>query len=93
LTEEPYRNRRIFVEAAVSRAEARFTIRDQGPGFDTSQLPDPATTVSHEKASGRGIILMRSIMDEVRYNAQGNEVTLVKRPPAVEELTAEEAAE
>ncbi len=93
LTEEPYRNRRIFVEAAVSRAEARFTIRDQGPGFDPSLLPDAIATVSREKTSGRGIILMRSIMDEVRYNAQGNEVTLVKRPPAVEELTAEEAAE
>jgi CheY-like chemotaxis protein/anti-sigma regulatory factor (Ser/Thr protein kinase) len=83
LFEEPYRNRRIHVEARVSRSEAVFVIRDEGPGFNASQLPDPADPASHEKASGRGIILMQTIMDEVRYNADGNEVTLVKRPPVV----------
>ncbi len=86
LFEEPYRNRRIHVHARVSRSEAVFVIRDEGPGFDASQLPDPAEVEIHDKASGRGIILMQTIMDEVRYSADGNEVTLVKRPPvAVDE--------
>jgi anti-sigma regulatory factor (Ser/Thr protein kinase) len=83
LVDEPYRNRRIYVHAKVSRSEATFVIRDEGPGFDASQLPDPADPDSHSRTSGRGIILMRTIMDEVRYNADGNEVTLVKRPPVV----------
>ena len=51
-------------------------IRDEGPGFNASLLPDPAEPESHSRFSGRGIILMRTIMDEVRYNADGNEVTL-----------------
>jgi CheY-like chemotaxis protein/anti-sigma regulatory factor (Ser/Thr protein kinase) len=80
LLEEPYRNRRIHVRAKVSRTEATFIIRDEGPGFDASQLPD-ANMKTDSQSSGRGIILMRTIMDEVRYNADGNEVTLVKRPP------------
>lgn len=91
LTEEPYCNRKIFVEAKVSRTEAKFTIRDEGPGFDASQLPDPAAPANLEKGGGRGIVLMRTIMDEVRYNADGNEVTLIKRPPAVDESPADAA--
>jgi len=83
LFEEPYRNRRIYVRAKIARTEAVFIIRDEGPGFDASQLPDAADPKSHAKSIGRGIILMQTIMDEVRYNADGNEVTLVKRPPVV----------
>jgi CheY-like chemotaxis protein/anti-sigma regulatory factor (Ser/Thr protein kinase) len=83
LFEEPYRNRRIHVRAKVSRTEAMFVVRDEGPGFDVSRLPNPAGAINHGTASGRGIILMRTIMDEVRYNADGTEVTLVKRPPVV----------
>jgi CheY-like chemotaxis protein/anti-sigma regulatory factor (Ser/Thr protein kinase) len=90
LAEEPYRNRKIFVEASVSRTEAKFTVRDQGPGFDVSKLPDATAPVSHEATSGRGITLMRTIMDDVRYNSTGNEVTLVKRPPIAENLTGDE---
>lgn len=77
--EEPYRNRRIFVDALVSRESARFTVRDEGPGFDPSKLPDPCDPDNLEKPSGRGILLMRSFMDEVHFNEKGNQVTLVKR--------------
>jgi CheY-like chemotaxis protein/anti-sigma regulatory factor (Ser/Thr protein kinase) len=93
LFEEPYRNRRIYVEAKVSRSEARFVIRDEGPGFNAAQLPDPAEPESHGKTAGRGIILMRTIMNEVCYNADGNEVTLVKRPPVVTDEPVDEAVE
>src|SRR5262249_30992870 len=93
LFEEPYRNRRIYVQTRVSRSEARFVIRDEGPGFNAAQLPDPAEAESHSKTSGRGIILMRTIMDEVHYNADGNEVTLVKRPPVVADEPLDEAVE
>ncbi len=76
--EEPYRNRRIFVDALVSRDCARFTIRDEGHGFDLGALPNPCDPANLEKASGRGILLMRSFMDEISFNEQGNQVTLVK---------------
>lgn len=77
--EEPYRSRHIFVEALVSREQARFTIRDEGPGFNPKDLPDPTDPANLEKPSGRGILLMRSFMDEIHFNEQGNQVTLVKR--------------
>ncbi|MSR58474.1 MAG: response regulator [Planctomycetaceae bacterium] len=91
LNAEPYRNRRIHVSAQVSRHEAVFVVRDAGPGFDHSKLPDPADAARLNQTSGRGIVLMRTIMDEVRYNAAGNEVTLVKRAPVTDEDPIEDA--
>lgn len=77
--EEPYSKRKIYVDALVSRDLARFVIRDEGRGFDPSSLPDPCDPANLEKASGRGILLMRSFMDEISFNEQGNQVTLVKQ--------------
>ena len=76
--QDPYRNRRIFVDALVSRESASFTIRDEGQGFDPSKLPDPRDPENLDKPSGRGILLMRSFMDDVIFNERGNQVTLVK---------------
>ena len=54
-------------------------IRDEGEGFDPAKLPDPHEAANLEKASGRGVLLMRSFMDEVRFEDGGRSVTLVKR--------------
>lgn len=78
----PYCDRRVHVTAELSRQRAVFVIRDDGTGFDPSTLPDPTDPANLEKASGRGILLMRTFMDEVTYNDKGNEVTLVKRSNA-----------
>ena len=77
--EHPYCDRRVWVTATLTRSEARFVIRDEGPGFDTSSLPDPTDPENLLKPFGRGIMLMRTFLDEVIYNDLGNEVTLIKR--------------
>ena len=56
-----------------------FVIEDEGRGFDVSQWQNDRRLSSTEPSYGRGIVLMRSIMDEVTYNDTGNQVTLVKR--------------
>jgi CheY-like chemotaxis protein len=78
MLELPYASRRIHVHAKVNRQEAVFVIRDQGPGFDAT----PHLTgglADGDGGAGRGIVLMRAVMDEVIYNAAGNEVTMIKR--------------
>ena len=75
----PYKHRRISVTASLSRSEATFVIRDEGPGFDVSKLPDPTAPEYLERPHGRGLMLMRTFMNEVTYNATGNEVRMVKR--------------
>jgi CheY-like chemotaxis protein len=77
--ESPYQERHIRVSAKISRTAAEFVIRDEGPGFDISQLPTDAGLPDAERSAGRGVILMRMIMDEVSYNPAGNEVTMIKR--------------
>ena len=75
---EPYSSRRIYVDVSVSDQQGEFVIRDQGPGFDPDQLPDPTDPANLEKPSGRGLLLMRTFMDGVVFNDCGNQVTLIK---------------
>jgi CheY-like chemotaxis protein len=77
--QHPYRDRRVHVTARETRDEAVYVIRDEGPGFDTSRLPDPTDPANLEKRSGRGLLLMRAFMSEVRHNDRGNEVTMIRR--------------
>ncbi len=77
--ESPYRDRRIHVSARLTREEGVFVVRDEGSGFDLSTLPDPDDPSALERASGRGLLLMRAFMDDVSYDPTGSVVTLVKR--------------
>jgi CheY-like chemotaxis protein len=75
----PYRDRHVYVEAEISATGATFVIRDDGPGFDVASLPDPTDPASLAATTGKGVLLMRSFMDDVAYNEEGNAVTLIKR--------------
>jgi CheY-like chemotaxis protein len=77
--EKPYLARRVYVTARESPAEAVYVIRDEGPGFDPSKLPDPTDPSNLDRVSGRGLLLIRTFMDKVNHNKAGNEITMVKR--------------
>jgi len=78
----PYCDREVCVKVSVSNDGVTFVVRDDGNGFDLSTVPDPTSDEGLESATGRGILLMQSLMDEVTFNEKGNEVTMIKRPPA-----------
>jgi anti-sigma regulatory factor (Ser/Thr protein kinase)/CheY-like chemotaxis protein len=78
----PYRERQVRVHAKFLPTEAHFVITDQGPGFDPASLPDPTDPANIELASGRGLLLIRTFMDEVQHNPLGNAITMIKRKPA-----------
>lgn len=63
----------------VSAGEARFTIEDEGEGFDVNSIPDPLDPSNLFKTSGRGVLFIYNIMDEVKYNERGNRLTMIKR--------------
>lgn len=75
----PFRDRRVTVHARFERDAATYTIRDEGPGFDTSSLDRPIELEDLMRVGGRGMLLIRTFMDEVSHNRAGNEITLVKR--------------
>lgn len=75
----PYSERRIHVTARYSLDSAEFCIRDEGPGFNRNELPDPTDPTNLDRPCGRGLLLMQTFMDQVIYNESGNEVTMIKR--------------
>jgi CheY-like chemotaxis protein len=77
--EKPYRDRRVHVSARISPGEVQYVIRDEGPGYDPSRLPDPTDPANLERIGGRGLLLIRTFMDAVHHNPAGNEITMVKR--------------
>jgi anti-sigma regulatory factor (Ser/Thr protein kinase) len=81
----PPGDRRIHVCATFSPEEARFTIRDEGPGFDVTCLPDVKSDPSRlAGGGGRGLVLIQMFTDEVFFNSAGNEITMIKRRKDVE---------
>lgn len=70
--------RKITISYAITRQRAVIRVRDEGPGFNPDCVPDPTHPERICLPNGRGIMLMRSYLDEVVYNPQGNEVQLVK---------------
>jgi serine/threonine-protein kinase RsbW len=75
-------SKRVLVEIAFLDECIQARVTDQGNGFDPAAVPDPTTPENLMKPCGRGLFLMRKLLDEVRYNAQGNQVTLVLKRDA-----------
>ena len=67
----------VLVRLEPDRFYAKIT--DQGPGFCPDDVPDPTADSNLEKTSGRGVMLMKTFVDECRYNNCGNSVELVKK--------------
>jgi len=75
----------VFVEFTTLTDGApgvTIRVRDEGPGFDPEQLPDPLAPENMLKSSGRGIFLIRNFMDEMRLQRApegGMEMVMIKR--------------
>jgi CheY-like chemotaxis protein len=75
----PYQERLVRVSERLDPSQVTYVIRDEGEGFDLSTVPDPTDPENLLKASGRGLMLIKTFMDEVTFNEVGNEITMVKR--------------
>lgn len=57
-------------------------IRDEGPGFDPNRIADPLSEQGLLKDSGRGLFMIRAYMDDVYYNENGTQITMMKKLPS-----------
>ena len=78
-SQPPYRDRRVYLTVKESREETVYVVRDEGPGFDPKMKIDPTSTQNLESPRGRGLLLIRTFMDEVTFNEKSNQITMVKR--------------
>lgn len=53
-----------------------FSVTDEGQGFNYNNLPDPTDPVNIDKISGRGVYLMKSLSDSLRFEDNGSKVFL-----------------
>ena len=74
----PFCDRRVKLEIEFSDQHICVQISDDGPGFDPRLVPDPRDGDNVMKVSGRGLLLIRSFMDQVAHNRQGNQITMTK---------------
>lgn len=74
-------NKRVHVSCKLSASRLWVQIRDEGPGFNPEDVPDPTEPDRLEVPSGRGIMLMRAFMSRVEYNEIGNCVVMEKERP------------
>lgn len=57
-----------------------LSVRDEGPGFDPHKVPDPTHPENIERLSGRGVFMIRELMDQVDFQDQGREIQMRRRP-------------
>jgi serine/threonine-protein kinase RsbW len=73
------RNIPVLIEVAYDSEQIEITFSDKGKGFKIDEVPDPTAPENILKDSGRGIHIMRSFLDDLKYkfSDDGTEVTLV----------------
>jgi serine/threonine-protein kinase RsbW len=69
----------VRLEACLSRDEIVVQITDEGRGFDPSRVSDPTIPANRVRPSGRGLFLIRQLMDQVDFNDRGNSIRMILR--------------
>jgi serine/threonine-protein kinase RsbW len=75
-------SKNVTVALRLKNSEVIATIYDQGEGFDPDSIPNPVAEENLLKEIGRGIFIVRSLMDDVRFvfpAGGGTQVTVVKK--------------
>ena len=75
--EDPDRTVRVFVE--LGRDFVRIHVDDDGHGFDSRRVPDPTHPDNLEREYGRGLFVIRHLVDDVAFNEKGNGICLTLR--------------
>src|SRR3954467_1674282 len=57
----------------------RVSVTDEGPGFDPDAVPEPIRPEQLDEARGRGLYLIRKLVDSVQFNEQGNSICMILR--------------
>ena len=69
-------NKFVQIGFETGEKELTFKIKDEGPGFDHENLPDPTDPANIDKVNGRGVFLMKNLADKIEFLNNGTEVSL-----------------
>lgn len=83
-------DKKVKINYLMDSDKVEVTVSDEGDGFDPEIVPDPRCGENLYKPEGRGLLLIRSYMDVVKFNEQGNTIRMVRyreRPRLIENLS------
>jgi serine/threonine-protein kinase RsbW len=75
------RTKWVEVRAELVPDSIRVYVTDEGPGFDPGAVPEPIRPEQLDEAGGRGLFLIRKLVDAVQFNQQGNSICMILRRP------------
>ena len=70
--------KKVTIEAEVSGGGIRVCVEDEGSGFNPDDVPDPTDEENLLKTSGRGVYMVKHLMDDVKYENGGRRVIMIK---------------
>ncbi len=71
----------VEIRAELMPDAIRVSVTDEGPGFDPASVPEPIHPDQLDEANGRGLFLIRKLVDAVHFNEQGNSICMILRRP------------
>lgn len=66
----------VVVKFSLKEHQLAFTVKDEGPGFDPSMVPDPTTIEKIDCCGGRGVYIMTQLCDKINYRRNGSIVEM-----------------
>ncbi len=75
------REKWVDVRAELGPDAIRLEVTDEGPGFDPNAVPEPIRPEQLDEANGRGLFLIRKLVDAVEFNERGNSICMTLRRP------------
>ena len=73
------RSKWVDVRAELVPESIRVSVTDEGPGFDPGAVPEPVQPDQLDEANGRGLYLIRKLVDTVQFNERGNSICMILR--------------
>ena len=69
----------VDIRAELRQDVIRVHVTDEGPGFDPATVPEPIQPEQLDESRGRGLFLIRKLVDAVQFNEQGNSICMILR--------------
>lgn len=87
-------DKKVTVDYSVDSDKVEIAMTDQGEGFEPETVPDPRVGQNLYKPEGRGLFLINSYMDVVKFNERGNKLYMVryKEKPSLTESQGQKQA-
>ncbi|MCO6462082.1 MAG: ATP-binding protein [Saprospiraceae bacterium] len=70
-------SKEVILQTFLEKDKLTVCVKDEGPGFEVTKVPDPCRKENIEKPGGRGVLIMKSLSDDIRFKNNGSCVELI----------------